>query len=103
MLRVGTQQGSSSKSESCQELLNLERESCEHLMMTHLEQVQHCTDLPCCVTFQRTQNRERWGQGLDERYRSSREGEECGVEEGQEKRENRRPILRKLCAALCHK
>ena len=26
--------------------LNLERESCEHLRWNHLEQVQHCTDLP---------------------------------------------------------
>ena len=26
--------------------------------------------------FQRTQSKERWGQGWDERYRSSREGEE---------------------------
>ena len=32
-------------------VLNLERESCEHLRWTHLEQVQHCTDLPCQVTF----------------------------------------------------
>ena len=31
--------------------LNLERESCEHLRWIHLEQVQHCTDLPCQVTF----------------------------------------------------
>ena len=30
---------------------NLERESCEHLRWTHLEQVQHCTDLPLQVTF----------------------------------------------------
>ena len=26
-------------------------ESCEHLRWTHLEQVQHCTDLPRQVTF----------------------------------------------------
>ena len=52
--------------------------------------------------FQQTQSKERWGQGWDERYRSSREEEEGGDEEGQEKRktENRRPILRKLYAAL---
>ena len=31
--------------------LNLERESCEHLRWTHLEQMQHCTDLPRQVTF----------------------------------------------------
>ena len=52
--------------------------------------------------FQRTQSKERWGQGWNERYRSLREREEWGYEEGQErgKSENRRPILRKLCAAL---
>ena len=54
---------------------------------------------PARSHFQRTQSRDRWGQGWDERYRSSREEEE-GDEGGQEKRENRRPILRKLCAAL---
>ena len=48
--------------------------SCEHLRWTNLEQVEHCTDLPRQVT--RTQSKERWGQGWDERYRSSREGEE---------------------------
>ena len=26
--------------------LNLEREICEHLRWTHLEQAQHCTDMP---------------------------------------------------------
>ena len=35
--------------------------------------------------FQRALSRERWGQGLDERYRSLREGEERGDEDGQEK------------------
>ena len=33
-------------------------ESCEHLRCTHLEQVQHCTDLPHQVTFPGTQSRE---------------------------------------------
>ena len=53
---------------------------------------------PARLHFQCTQSRERWGQGWDERYRSSGEG----VEEGQEKRksENKRLILKKLCAAL---
>ena len=52
---------------------------------------------PARSHFQRTQSKERWGQGWDERYRSSRE-EERGDEEGQEKREreNMRPILKKL-------
>ena len=54
--------------------------------------------------LQHTQSRERWGQGWDEHYRSSREGGKIRIQrrasEGQEKRENRRLILRKLCAAL---
>ena len=54
---------------------------------------------PARSHFQRTQSRERCGQGLDERYRSSREGDEDGQEKCR-KRENRRSILRKLCAAL---
>ena len=41
---------------------------------------------PARSSFQRTQSRERWGQGWDERYRSSREEEEeYGDEEEQEK------------------
>ena len=48
--------------------------------------------------FQRTQSRERRGESWDERYRSSREGDED--EQEKRKRENKRPILRKLCAAL---
>ena len=57
---------------------------------------------PIRSRFQCTQSRERWGQGWNERYRSSREEEEQGDEDEQEKREReyRRPILRKLCAAL---
>ena len=31
--------------------MNLEKESSEHLKWTHLEQVQHCIDLPLQVTF----------------------------------------------------
>ena len=40
--------------------------------------------------FQRTQSRERWGQGWDERYRSSREGEEWGDEDDKRKEEERK-------------
>ena len=76
--------------------LNLERKSCEHLRWTHLEQVQHWTDLP----RQRTLSRKRWGLGWNERYRSSRGGEELEDEGRQEKIENRRPILKKPCAVL---
>ena len=57
-------------------VLNLERESCEHPRWTHLEQVQHCTDLPPKSHFQHTLSKERWGQGWDERCRSSREAEQ---------------------------
>ena len=32
-------------------VLNLEKESSEHLKWTHLEQVQHCTGLPRQVTY----------------------------------------------------
>ena len=32
-------------------VLNSERESCEHLRLTHLEQAQYCTDFPRQVTF----------------------------------------------------
>ena len=44
--------------------LNLERESCEHLRWTHLEQVQHCTDLPCQVTFPAHTEQGKMGPGL---------------------------------------
>ena len=57
---------------------------------------------PARLHFWPTQSKEKWGQGRDEHYRSSREGEERGDEEGQErrKRENKRPILKKLCDVL---
>ena len=45
-------------------VLNLERESCEHLSWTHLEQVQHCTDLPCQVTFPAHTEQRKMGPGL---------------------------------------
>ena len=71
--------------------LNLEGESCEHFRWTHLEQMQHC---PARSHFQRTLSKRRWGQCWDERYRSLREGQE------KRERENKRPILNKLCDAL---
>ena len=40
---------------------------------------------PARSHFQRTQSRERWGQGWGERYRSSREGEDKGDKDGQKK------------------
>ena len=39
--------------------------------------------------FQRKQSRERWAQGWDERYRSSKETEEKGDEDEQEKKEKK--------------
>ena len=44
--------------------LNLEWESCVHLRWTHLEQVQHCTDLPCQVTFPAHTEHRKMGIGL---------------------------------------
>ena len=43
--------------------LNLERESCEHLRWTHLEHVQHCTDLPYQVTFPAHTEQGKMGPG----------------------------------------
>ena len=86
--------------------LNLERKSCEHLRWTHLEQVQHCTDLPRQVTFLAHTEQGKMGPGLGwtlpfikrkrrmRRRRREREGQE------KRKRENKRPILKKLWAAL---
>ena len=45
--------------------LNLDRESCEHLRWTHLEQVQHCTDLPRQVLFPVHTEQGKMGPGLE--------------------------------------
>ena len=63
VLRVGTQQGVAAPRE-LPKVLNLERESCEHLRWTHLEQVQHCTDLPHQVTFPVHTEQGKMGPGL---------------------------------------
>ena len=52
----GAREGSRSVTAGGQErelprALNLDKESCEHLKWTHLEQAPHCTDLPRQVTF----------------------------------------------------
>ena len=44
--------------------LNSERESCEHLGWNHLEQAQHCTDLPRQVTFPVHTEQGKIGPGL---------------------------------------
>ena len=46
-------------------ILNLEKESCEHFKWTHLEQVQHCTDLPIQVTFPVHTEQGKTGLGLE--------------------------------------
>ena len=45
-------------------ILNLEKESGEHLKWTHLEQVQHCTYLPRQVTFPAHTEKEKMGPEL---------------------------------------
>ena len=44
--------------------LNWDKESCEHLKWTHLEQAQHCTDLPRQVTFPAHTEQGKMGPGL---------------------------------------
>ena len=44
--------------------LNLERKSCEYLRWIHLEQAQHCTDLPRQVTFPTHTEQGKMGAGL---------------------------------------
>ena len=44
--------------------LNLERKSCKQYRWTHLEQVQHCTDLPHQVTFPAHTKQGKMGAGL---------------------------------------
>ena len=56
VLRVETKQVEDSS--------NSERESCEHLRWIHLEQVQHCTDLPRQVTFPAHTEQGKMGPGL---------------------------------------
>ena len=64
----GVQRGSHSDSaEGTAQLpraLNWDKESCKHLRWTHLEQVQHCTDLPRQVTFPAHTEQGKMGPGL---------------------------------------
>ena len=86
--------------------LNLDKESCEHLRWTHLEQVQHCTDLPRQVTFPAHTEQGKMGPGLEwtlpliRRRRRMRRRGRARVGQERRKSENRRPILKMLCAAL---
>ena len=60
---------------------------------------------PARLHFQHTLSKERWCQGWDKRYCSSRkekndEKRTGKIRAGEERKKNRRPILRKLCATL---
>ena len=90
VLRKETQQGEAPRVRAAKSSEFCQRENCEHLRWTHLEHLLHCTDLSARLHCQRTLSKERWGQGLDERYRSSREEEEQGDEDGQEKGRRRK-------------
>ena len=76
--------------------LNLEENS-EHLKWTHLEKVQNCINLSRWVTFQAHTEQGKMEQGWDERYRSLREEKKTSK---RETLEDRRPILKKLCAVF---
>ena len=58
VLRVGMQRQGSSES------FEFGEGKFDHLRWTHLEQVQHCTDLPCQVTFPAHTEQGRMGPGL---------------------------------------
>ena len=81
--------------------LNLERESCEHLRWTHLEQLQHCADLPHQVTFPaHTAGKDGARVGMNVTAHQEKEKNEETKTGKRRAGEERRPILRKLCAAL---
>ena len=69
-------QGGSSKSESCQELSIGIRKVVSTLDEPIWSRCSIALTCPARSHFQRTQSKERWGQGWDERYRSSRKGGE---------------------------
>ena len=85
-------------------VLDLERESSEHIRCTHLEQVQHCTDLPRQVTFPVHSEQGKIGPKLRQTLplinRRRKMRRQRWALNSQEKREDNRPILEKLCAAL---
>ena len=88
---AGTQQGELLQEWKLSRVLNLGKKCSEHLKWTHLEQVQHCTPYPSRSHFQRTLNRERWGQGWNERCRSS--GDEGEREDEQERGRRRKKTV----------
>ena len=54
----------------------MDRESCEHLRWTHLEQAQHCTDLPRQVTFPAHTEQGKMGPGLGINVTAHQQNEE---------------------------
>ena len=82
-------QGDSSKSESCQELRIWRGKVVSTLDGPIWSKCNIALTCPARSHFQCTQSKETWGQGWDECYRSSREGEERGDEEGQESRKRK--------------
>ena len=60
-------------------VLNLKKESSEHFRWTHLEQVQHCIDLPRKVTFPAHTEQRKTKRLCEERARGNsypREGQQ---------------------------
>ena len=84
----------------------MERESCENLRWTHLEQVQHCSGLPHQFTFSEHTEQGKMGPGLvrmnvtAHQEKEKNEELKTGKTRAGEERENRRPILKKLRVAL---
>ena len=84
----------------------MERESCEHLRWTHLEKVQLCTDLPRQATFPAYTEQGKMGSGLGgalpliKRRKMMRRRRQAREVREKRERESRRPILRRLCAAI---
>ena len=76
VLRVETQQGGSSKSESCQEFRIWRGKVVSTLDGPIWSRCSIALTCPARSHFQRTQNMERWRHSWDERYRLSREEEE---------------------------
>ena len=64
VLREGTELRGQLQELGLPRVLNLERESCEHLRWTHLKQVQHFSDLLHQVTFLVHTEQEKMGPGL---------------------------------------
>ena len=74
-------------------VLNLGKEGGEHPKWTHLEQVQHCTDLPLQITFSALTKQEKMGPELEKEERKSlrkKRKKKKEKEERERKREEKR-------------